>query len=417
MLIIRKPDLSSSFLIVTQVRTDDPRIRVLTLTRDVAFALGGAERLAYEFALRLNPTRFHSSLCLTRAPDSVHAEATAECLAQLRAAGVEVLRLDRRSSLALSPWLRLYSFMVRERIDIVHAHMPRASVPGTIIARLARVPVVVSHEHGWSFQGKPVRRFLDRHVVARGSDVMLAVSQWDRENLIDVERIPAERVRVLPHGIPPLPETSLDVRGELAQRSDVGLVGAVGRLFPEKGYDDLIRAIALLRDDGCMVSCVIVGGGPEEPALRALIRDLGVEENVHLLGYRQDVPDVIRALDVAVLTSRHEGSPLAVMEYMACGAPIVATAVGGVPELIEDGVHGLLVPPCDPGALADAIRRLLGDRELARRLGDAARQRQRAEFDVEAALRRLEGLYEELYERSVAARAGGSHRAAAIVRR
>ena len=116
------------------------------------------------------------------------------------------------------------------------------------------------------------------------------------------------------------------------------------------------------------------------------------------MGRRQDVPDVIGALDVAVLSSKHEGSPLAVMEYMAGAAPIVATAVGGVPELIEDGVHGLLVRPGDPVELAAAIRRLLDDRPLAIQLGQAARERQRANFDIDVMVRRLESLYLELYD-------------------
>jgi glycosyltransferase involved in cell wall biosynthesis len=113
---------------------------------------------------------------------------------------------------------------------------------------------------------------------------------------------------------------------------------------------------------------------------------------------------VIAAFDVSVLSSRYEGSPLAMMEYMAGASPIVATAVGGVPELIEDGVHGLLVQPCDPPALAAAITRLLDDRELATRLGQAARERQRAHHDIDVVVGQLEALYIELYERSRAAR-------------
>jgi glycosyltransferase involved in cell wall biosynthesis len=171
----------------------------------------------------------------------------------------------------------------------------------------------------------------------------------------------------------------------------------LGRLEPQKRHDDLIRAIALLRDQGTPVQCVIAGHGPDRSKLAALIGELGLDDDVSLLGHCDDIGGLIRALDVAALSSAYEGSPLAVMEYMACAAPIVATAVGGVPELIEDGVHGLLVAPDDPSALAEAIGRLLEDRGLAARLGSAARERQRAEFDLDVVVERLQELYLELY--------------------
>ncbi len=376
----------------------DSRIRVLTLARNVGTCYGGAERIAFEFVKRLDPERFSLHLCLTHAPPDGRRAAEDTDMAELERAGVQIMKLECRSLASNLAWARLYRQLANGSIDILHAHMPRASVPGTILGRLARVPVIVNHEHGWAFKGKPVRQFLDRNVVARGSDVLLAVSEWDRLHMIEIERIPSERIRVLPNGIPPIPAVGPDVRGELGVPAEVGLIGAVGRLYPEKGYDELIRAIAALkRSYSSLICCVIVGHGPDEPKLNALIAELGLVNEVRLIGRRQDVPDVIRSLDVAVLSSRNEGSPLAVMEYMAAGAPIVATAVGGVPELIEDGVQGLLVPARDPDALAEAIRRLLEDRVLAARLGGAARERQRANYDLDVVVEQLERLYTELY--------------------
>ena len=154
---------------------------------------------------------------------------------------------------------------------------------------------------------------------------------------------------------------------------------------------------------------MILGHGPEEERLRGLIDELGVAGEVQLIGRREDIADVVRALDVAVLSSKYEGMPLAIIEYMAGGAPIVSTAVGGVPELIEDGVHGLLVSPEDPAELAAAMQRLLEDRALAERLGQAAQQRQRANYDLDVVVRRLQELYLELYT----ARRGGPVRAPA----
>jgi glycosyltransferase involved in cell wall biosynthesis len=376
----------------------DSRIRALTLGRDVGPYFGGAERLAFEFVKRLDPERFKRYLCVTHARPPEHRVANDRELAQLEESGVEVLRLERQSLASNVAWLKLYRLLVSESIDILHAHMPRAGIPGTIIGRLARVPVIVNHEHTWSFQGQPLRRFLDRNVIARGGDVLLAVSEWDRRHIVEVEHIAPECVRILPNGISPMPDGPPTPRAELGGGPGVGLIGTLGRLEPQKRHDDLIRAVALLKREGTPVRCVIAGHGPDEHKLQGLIGELGLGEEVGLLGHRDDIAGFIRALDVAVLSSAYEGSPLAVMEYMACVAPIVATAVGGVPDLIEDGVHGLLVEPHDPAALAAAIGRLLTDRELARRLGQAASERQRAEFDLDGVVRRLEALYVELYE-------------------
>jgi glycosyltransferase involved in cell wall biosynthesis len=396
-------------------RSGSPRLRVLSLARDAGEGMGGAEWLAYEFVRRLDPARFERYLCTTRKPEDYRVQRALDEQRVLREAGVKVLCLDRRSSTSVPPWTRLYRLMVREQIDLVHAHMPRASVPGSTLARLARVPVIVSHEHGSSLDGKHARPFLDRHVVARMSTVILAVSEWDRRQLIEREQIPAERVRVFANGIPRLQDGGPASREDLGVPADLPLIGAIGRLYDQKGYDYLIRAVAQLKSRGRELRCVIAGVGPDEHKLKHLAAELGVGEEIRWIGHREDVPDVVRALDVAVLPSRWEGSPLALMEYMALGAPIVATAVGGVPELIDDGVHGVLVPPHDPGSLAVAIERLLDDRGLATRLGAAAQDRQRAEHDLDTQVARLERLYLELHARSqraVAAQPGadGSHR-------
>lgn len=379
---------------------NDSRPRVLTLSLSAGSGYGGAEKLAFEFALRLDPERFASYLCTIRAPAPAQRRSEGRDAQALERGGVRVLTLDQRGPVLLTPraWARLYALMARESIDVVHAHMPRASVPGALLARLARVPVVVSHEHGSALEGKRLRTFLDREVVARLSTTMIAVSEWDRRNLIAHERIPAELIRVLANGIDSN-EATAPGRPELTRTAGVQLIGAVGRLYPEKGYAYLIEAVALLRDSGYGVHCVILGEGPQAGELGALIERLGVGDQVQLLGRRDDVGSVLRELDVAVLCSIREGSPLAMLEYMAAGAPIVATAVGGVPELIDDGVHGLLVAGADPRALRDGIARLLDDRALAERLGAAARARRAAEFDLDGLMRRVEELYDELLAR------------------
>jgi glycosyltransferase involved in cell wall biosynthesis len=381
------------------LREPTERLRVLTLARDAGSGYGGAEKVAYEFARQLDSARFESYLCTTRAPHHTRVESVVRDRTQLASQGIRVLDLNRESHFENRPWARVYALMRRESIDVLHAHMPRASVPGAVLARLARVPVVISHEHGSALEGKIARRLLDRYVVAPLSTKMLAVSEWDRRNIIEREGIAPGRIDVMPNGIPAPPQYGPDPRDELGVPAGVPLIGAVGRLFPEKGYDDLIRAVALLAGRGRALYCVILGDGPQEQQLRRLAAELGIGERILMPGRRSDIPDVIRALGIAILPSRREGSPLAMLEYMAGAAPIIATAVGGVPELVSDGVHGLLVPPEDPPALAAAIERLLDDPALAARLGEAARVRQRAEYDLDVVVGRLQRLYVELYER------------------
>jgi glycosyltransferase involved in cell wall biosynthesis len=185
------------------------------------------------------------------------------------------------------------------------------------------------------------------------------------------------------------------VRAELGL--DTGpLVGAVGALRPQKGYDVLIEAALLLRRTHPRLRLLIAGEGPDRPRLEELIARLAASETVTLLGRRMDVPDVLAALDLAVSASNYEGSPLAVMEYMEAGLPIVATRVGGVPDLIDDGVHGLLVEPGDPAALARAVEELLADPARGAALGERARERRRREFDLDVMVASVEALYEEL---------------------
>lgn len=375
------------------------------MIHDAGPGYGGAEILAVEIVRRLDPARFAPYLCVTKAPPGDRREQLAQTTHALQADGIPVLALDRGSSLDLLPWRSLYRLLRRESIDVVHSHMLRANIPGTVLGRLARVPVIVTHEHIWSFDGRPLRRLLDREVVARLSDLSLAVSEDNRRRMVEREGIAPDRVRVLRNGLPERPgPTSRDVRAELGIGHDVPLIGAIGRLTPEKAFEILVEAMEELKADVPGVRAVIVGDGPERDRLRGLIDERGLGREVLLAGRRSDVSDVLAALDVAVLSSKIEGSPVALLEYMAAAKPIVATRVGGVPELVHDGVHALLVDPGSPAAVAGGIRRLLGDRRRGATMGEAARRRQREQFGMKAMVDRLQDIYLELYARQRSAR-------------
>jgi glycosyltransferase involved in cell wall biosynthesis len=373
------------------------RLKVLTLTDQLIYLGGGAERVAMDIATRLDQTRFESVFCASRYWEGARSDGVRDAERRMDEAGVRYFGLGRRSPTDLHRWLPLRGILRRERFDVIHSHMFGSNAWGTVIGRLARTPVIVAHEHTWSFEGKPLRRFVDREVIGRRADVFIAVSRDDRRKMIEIEGVNPEKILHVPNGIaPPPPPSGADLRAELGIPAGAPLIGTVSVLRPQKALDVFIRASAdLLRDDPDL-RVLLAGDGPLRGELTELVQSLGVQDRLLMLGYRSDASDVMAALDVAVSSSTFEGSPLAVMEYMESARPIVATRVGGVPDLIEDGVHGLLVEPGDQPALTAAIRRMVSDREAARRMGEAARERRRHEFTVELMVRRLEALYERL---------------------
>ena len=370
-------------------------IRVATMV-DNLIPGGGAERIATELLLRLDRIRFSPYAIVTRPLLGQAADA-------VRAAGVPVLVLDRQHRRDLLAWKPAFRLLRRERIDVLHCHKFGSNVWGSIIGPLSGVPVVVSHEHSWSYEGAPLRRLLDRQVVARGSKLLLAVSRADERRMHEVEGIPRERTRFVQLGIPPLGTVARDVRAELGIAADAPVVGTVCGLWPVKRLEDLVAAARLLRGEFPALEVLVAGTGPEREQLEALadgapVRFLGFWPPVELAS-------LLAALDVGVNCSDSEGSPLFVMELMAAGKALVASRVGGTPDLVDDGVHGLLVPPRDPRALALAIGSLLGDPARRAELGARARERQRAELDVDVFVRRIEAVYEELLARHGATKA------------
>jgi glycosyltransferase involved in cell wall biosynthesis len=283
-------------------------------------------------------------------------------------------------------------------VDVLHTHTAlAANVMSRVAGRVAGVPVV-SHLHIENhFRPQPapaaVLRTLD-NATARLAARVVTVSDATRRALV-AQGYPASHVEVVPNGV------ALPVGGGAASRAGVPdgvpLVGEVGRLCDVKGQRELIEALRLLPG----VHAVLVGedletGGSYRALLEREARRLGVADRVVFAGYRRDAGAILEGIDVAVLPSWIEGMPLVVLEAMARRRPVVATAVGGTPEVVVDGETGLLVPPRDSTALAEAIRSLVADPALARRLGEAGYERVAGEFSVEAMTRRLLEIYDEV---------------------
>ncbi len=375
---------------------DGRKLRVVVLV-DSLLNPGGGERLAVENARLLDPERFERTLCITRFdPEHRTMEPAASLIAGLESDGVRVIGLERSGKLSAAAWLPLVRLLRRERVDVLHGHMFGSNVWATILGRICRVPAVVAHEHMWSYDGGRSRALIDRHLIARGSDAFIAVSDTGRDLMVSSEGLDPTDIVVIPNGIPAV---EVPARAEARERFGLApgdrVVGSVGHLRPEKAFEVLVEAAAVLQVDPSGLKVLIAGEGGERERLEGLIRSQGLAESVELVGAREDVSHFLAALDVAVCCSDFEGGPLSVMEYMRAGLPVVATRVGGLPELLgADGA--VFVAPRDAAALAGGISAVLGDEGLAKRLGDAGRERQAADYDITVWARRLEELYERL---------------------
>ena len=370
------------------------KLRVVTLVDGIGLS-GGGERLAREIVRRLDPERFERTLCVSRWSAEQESDPdVSEVLAELGDAGVRFIGLPRRSARDLAAWRPLLSVLRRERVDILHSHKFGSNVWAAILGPLARTPVVIAHEHTWSFEGQRLRKFLDRRLIGRRVDAILAVSREDRRRMIEIERISAEKVIFVPNGIPtPTPPSGADVRAELGIDPEAPVVGTVCVLRPQKALDVLVDAAEPLARRFAGLKVLIVGSGPEASAIEQRIELRGLAETAKLVGHRGDIPDVLQAFDLGVCCSDFEGTPLSILEYMEAELPVVATAVGGVPDLITPGEQGLLVEPRDPAGLATAIAELLGDPTRAAAMGASARARRRAEFDLSRTVAEIERIY------------------------
>jgi glycosyltransferase involved in cell wall biosynthesis len=299
---------------------------------------------------------------------------------------------------ALAQMIRI---LHRRKVDVVHTHEFFTSVYGGAAARLLRKPHVITMHGGRYYSSGKHRRAALRWSV-RGSRAVVGVSDATATELAEQLGLARDRVQVVHNGVRPEAGRRAPVRDELGVSDDEMLVVAVGNLYPVKAHIVLLRALAGLRANGATASwrLAIAGRGGEEPALRAFVAEHGLEDRVHILGYRADIANILAAGDVYAMPSLSEGLPMALIEAMFAQRPVIASRTGGIPEVVTDGVHGLLVPPGDHEALAGGLSALFTDVALRDRLAAAGRERAVDRFGVE----RMADAYERLY--GVAPRAG-----------
>jgi len=363
-------------------------------------SLGGGQTALLLLAENLDRSRFE--VFVSSGGDGPLAE-------EARNKGIAYVPVSLGKRLSRGPLVEIAGVLKEKKIDILHTHGGIAGFYGRSAARRVRTPAVVHTLHGihyLHYRNPLLRRLyvlLERR-YSRSTDRLILVCQSDLRQARRHRLAPEEKMTVVLNGT--------DFRQELgaddiaSKRSDLGwpsgqpVVGTVARLHRQKGVVNLLRAAPQILSTFPEIKIAVVGDGPQGGSLRREAQRLGLEGHLFFLGERKDAASVMALFDVFVLPSLWEGLPFVLVEAAALGKPIVATAVDGVPEILEDGKTGLLVPPKDPSALADAVIRLLKDKEEARRLGAMARTLVPPRFPLRRMIDQTQNLYLELMGRN-----------------
>ena len=341
---------------------------------------GGAENQVMMLTNRLDSSRYDRHVITMIDSDSGFRDELAD--------DVRYYSIRYRRRTALMGMYRLYRYLKKNRIDILHCHMYHAAFRGALAGALASVPVILVSEHGKNTWKNAGHRWLERRVVTPLTACRLAVSEDIKTLRVQADGIPADTIKVLTNAV----ATDVPVSDN---KGAVRRLGAVGRLVNAKDFGTLIEAVRILRDRGYDVSLDIAGEGPERERLQAHISRLDLNSRVRLAGL-QPAGQFLDEIDMFVMSSRREGVPVSLLEAMARGLPVVATGVGGIPEVVEDGVHGLLCEPECPQTLADRIGLMMGNESLRMECGRNARAQVETRYGIGNLVKEIDELYMKL---------------------
>ncbi len=371
--------------------------RVSLVLAESGRAVGGTERVVWELATRLPRARFDVHVWLSDDPG------VDEFAAALAARQIPVLRVGEVDS--RWDWrgmLRSWRLLRRARPDVLHLHhvWPAADRYVSALAGLSGVPHLVVTEHIVGQAHSELQRALKRRELIR-ADAVTVVCRAVAESLHRDYGVPRDRLRVVPNGADTPDESSeWEEARHWRERLGAGQVRplwvSAARLEAQKGHDVFLEALARVRGHGQEFTAAVAGEGEDRAALERRAAEAGLADRVRFLGRLDDVGPLLLAADAVVLPSRWEGLPLTLLEALARGRPVVASAVGGIPDVIEDGVHGRLVPPEDPAALAVALEDFARRSDAALKLGRAGQRRVRETYTWDRVVESFESVYDEV---------------------
>jgi len=367
---------------------------------------GGSPDIVRIILQGLNPDIYESKLIfgLTKNPS----KKTSDFLRDFKKNVVVIPELKREVSpfTDLMALIKLYFLFRRERFDIVHTHTAKAGVLGRLAAYLARVPAIIHTPHGHNFYGyfpqvmSKVIILIERFIGCF-TDKIIALTELERKDLLRFKVVGQERIILIPQGI------DLKLNGDMAKKRDEIrkefnikpedlLVGMVGRLEPVKGPGYFVEAAKDVARDFSNVRFLLAGEGSLHKKLIRQTQRLGLTEKFIFTGWRQDALDIIRALDILVLPSLNEAVGIVLIEAGVFSVPVVATRVGGIPEIVQDNQTGILVNPKDARGLSAAIKLLLKDETKRRQMGLAAQAWIKGRFSAEEMIKNIQGLYTDV---------------------
>lgn len=369
-------------------------MRILLLS--TSMGVGGADKQLLSAAREMS-TRGHEILIVSLTP-------LGPMGLEARRAGIPTESLEmRRGFPDPRGLLRLVRLVRTWKPDVVHSHMVHANLMVRALRLFVPVPVVISTIHN-IYEGGSIRMTAYR-LTNRLVDQMTIVSQAAAERFVSDGIIPRELLRVIPNGLDLEPFQRVSPAARESLRLSRGLQGkflwlAVGRFEIGKDYGTMLRAFAVVRRQHADTALLLVGRGSLQPQFEALANSLSLGSDVWFLGMREDVPELMPAADGYVMSSAWEGMPIVLLEAAAAGLPIVATEVGGNSEIVRRGESGLLVPPCNPDALAQAMMALMELPEAQRRsMGESGRERVGTHFAIGRMVEQWESLYVEVLAR------------------
>lgn len=384
-------------------------LRVMFLI--TSMPVGGAETLLVNLIRRLDRQRFFPSLCCLKALGPLGESLTTE---------IPTFHDLIKHKYDLGIARRLAVLFRKERIDaVITVGAGDKMFWGRIASRLARRPVVLSalHSTGWP---DAIGRLNRCRLMTRWTDGFIGVAEAHGKHLVENERFPASKVRVIPNGVDTTRfhprRGGRAVRQELGLTQSAPLAGIVAALRPEKNHALFLRAAAKVRREMPEAKFLIVGDGPERADLERLASDLKLADAVRFVGTRSDIPELLSALDVFVLTSKIEANPVSILEAMASGKPVIAPRVGSIGETVADDHTGFLTEPENEDQVIERLKQLFGNPALARRMGEQGREAVVARWSLERMVEGYQDLITDIYTRKCNARGGFGGSAAAVAK-
>ena len=365
------------------------KINVIHLVEELT--IGGLEKILTSIVLNLDKKKYNVSVwCLREGGFFAN---------KLAKEGIDFKILHISTSRNPLSIYKLYKLLKSRKFDIIHTHAYSAGTIGRMSAFLAGVPVIISHNHSvYDYYNR--RYHFVEWFLSLITDRVVCVSDIANRFANETQRINARKLITIHNGIDSeytvLEKRTSGLRKELGIPVDHSVICTIAHLEEHKGVKYLLESASLLLQSRNDVSFLVVGEGRLKEKLKILCADLKIEENVVFAGERGDIPEILSLTDIFVLPSLREGLPLTILEAMACGKPVIATNVGGIPEVVKDGVSGILISPKDPEALHSAINELLGDREKLKKMGHNGKRVYSESFDSKTMIGKIEDLYDSL---------------------